>query len=160
MNIEELRINIFGLRWLYTAMIPWALALGAIGWLGFYMAFHEDRKELSQEERRAIYVGAGTRPHAKIEVILDASNECVEVKKVDYDAPELVGYIQNHCRDAHQYARINWALVSPDGTSLRNGSDYCPAMVANGKSECKAKTKYYGEDHEDRAASIHVWVTE
>jgi hypothetical protein len=149
-----------GIGGFFFAAIPWVLAAGASGWLAFYMMFHESRKELSQEERRAIYVGAKDRPSAKIQVVLEPGADCLHVVKIDYDAPELMVYVENHCSRRLEYPKLKWLLASPDGTSLRDGHDYCPAMMANGKSECRAKTQDYFQSTEDRAASLHVWMDE
>jgi len=146
----------------FFAMIPWALATGAIAWLGFYMAFHEDHKELSQEQRMATYVGAAERPKSKI-TIEDATRDCVALTRAEFDEPTLLMYAENRCSHPINYLAWHWKLVSPDGTALKEGytnGGSCPVPAhLHEKAECKTEVRGYSwETAEDRAVKIVIWL--
>lgn len=141
---------------LALAAIPWALAVGVSAWIGAYVALHEVRRQLSQEERAAVYTGAAERPKAKIAVeILD--KYCVKVTRVDIDGENLVVYTKNECHREIEYGlNWNWRLISPNGTAIASGytnGAFCARPPLNGMAECKMSVKT-----DDRAAKIQVWV--
>lgn len=154
------------------AAIPWVLAIGATAWLGLYMAFHEDkkilandRKELTQEERMATYVGAAERPQQKVK-IEEGHSDCVALSRAEFDGTELLMYAENRCHGAPlDYLAWHWQLIAPDGTALSQGyTNLCPIPTNHGqKAECKQTLRehrygYEAPPIEDRVEKIVIWL--
>jgi hypothetical protein len=144
---------------LALSLIPWALGIGALVWLGVWIGIHEFRHELSQEERAAIYVGAKERPHSRL-IINTIKSDCSTVTRADLDGSDLIMYAKNDCHETLRYLAWRWQLLSPDGTVLKeeyvNG---CPVPRMPGDSaECRMQDHYASVSDDDRAATVRVWT--
>lgn len=143
---------------LMLALIPWALAVGFSAWLGFWIALHQYRHELSQEDRAAVYVGAKDRPKDKITIEI-LPHGCTLVTKADVDGDRLLMYARNECHKTLDYVAWNWQEVSPDGTIIRSGwtnTASCPApRLAGSSAECSMNIVT-----DDRAKTLQVWTNE
>ncbi len=140
---------------LMLALIPWALGVGFASWLGLWIALHQYRHELSQEDRAATYVGATEKPKDKIVVEINHI-DCTSITRVDVDGDVLLMYAQNNCHERLNYLSWNWQLVSPDGTIIRSGYEnttHCPTPTLSGSiAECQIKI-----EPDDRAKILRVW---
>jgi hypothetical protein len=104
--------------------IPLALGIAASVWLGFAMATHGWFRELSQEQRRAVYVGAGDMPREKLKIETPNAG-CLKIEKVDLDGRTATVYVRSHCRGEMRYSLdLQWQLVSPDGTIIGFNKTY------------------------------------
>lgn len=143
---------------LALALIPWALGLGATGWLGVWIGIHEWKHTLSQKDRAAMYVGAAERPNGKIKIeILNTS--CVRVTRVDIDGSTALVYSINECHASVGYSEAHIEFISPDGTILSSefhNEGNCPIPREHGdKAECRFN--YASTD--ERIAKIRAWAT-
>lgn len=141
---------------LALSLVLLALGLGASVWFGVYMGVHQFRRELSQEERAAIVVGAEVRPTEKIAVALSQSG-CVRVTRADLDGRNLIIYTSNGCHRELTYVEWHWEELSPSGTVVHGGwtNWQCPAPRLPGDS---AECRFDNIELDDRAASMRVWV--
>jgi len=148
---------------LYT--IPLVLGAAACVWLGFSMAAHGWFNLLSQEDRRAIYVGAKDRPKSKMN-ILTPNTGCIKIDRVDLDGSTAAVYFHSECISSVGFAQVKWQLISPDGTAL--GSGRCYVNLCGGPSDIERNQKgevvlsgfSYGISTDDRAQSISFKISE
>lgn len=142
--------------------IPLALAMGASAWIGVYVGTHDILRQLSQEQRRALYVGAGKRPQGKM-IVETPDVSCILVTKVDVDGNEATVYYESHCHKTKHTLSVYWQLVAPDGTLLGSGSAYANAIGGPEALPPKARGEavlagYYRLNTDDRAIAIKFWV--
>ncbi len=147
---------------LALSCIPWTLGMGALVWLGFFIASHDILHQLSQEQRRAIYVGAFHRPKEKL-IIETPKTWCVHITRVDLDGASAAVYYQNDCDVAVGDVVISWQLFSPNRTALESG--HAAASWVEGPSSLRVgeqgesffhgfPTGYYPISTDSRAAYI------
>lgn len=147
---------------LALAWIPYALGLGACVWLGFFMTAHGWFNQLSQEHRRAIYVGAEQRPTSKLKI--QTPNEgMLKISRVDLDGSTASIYFTNAGTTKAWSIRIHWQLISPNGTLLSSGKKF--ASNNGGPDEMRPGDKaevvlqgYTGIELDNRADSIRFWI--
>jgi hypothetical protein len=140
----------------FLSLVPWALAIGAMSWLGLWISVHQYRSEVEQERRRAVYVGAEERPKDKIKI--EARKvDCLTVERADVDGGSLTMYgrADRTCSEAW-YTAWHWQELSPDRTLIHEGyTNSCPDLrKAGDKSECRMKIEV-----DDRTAYLTVWVS-
>lgn len=146
-NVACRRFGMLGL-----ALVPWALGIGAMAWLGVYAYQHTLRRELSQEERAAVYVGAKERPTAKIKILVEPSG-CLVFDRVELDGAMLNGYFHATC--AEHFIQLFHKLKSPDGTVISSGDDFVFAGSADTCLAAKEKAEFkVNVRTDDRAESI------
>lgn len=143
--------------------IPAVLGIGASIWLGFVMASHDWLNTLSQEQRRAIYVGAAHRPKGKLKI--ETPNEgCVHIDRVDLDGSTAALYFHSNCTGELRAPGFQWQLISPDGTLLSSEWWYAsmlggPQSLNHGdKGEVVFEGWMHGIKTDDRAATVRFTV--
>jgi hypothetical protein len=138
--------------------IPLSLGLAGSVWLGFYIGVHDFRRELSQEDRAAIVVGAEVRPKGKMKITIETPF-CVSVTRADLDGSALRLYAKNDCHQDISYLAWYYALVAPNGTVLHEGYTNSCAVPRHPTdlAEC-VFDGYSSLTIDDRAASIRVWT--
>jgi hypothetical protein len=144
-----------GIGSFFFAAIPWVIAVGASSWLGLYMTFHEDHKELKQEDRMATYVGAAERPKVKIG-IETRGHDCIVLSRAEFDGSALLMYAENRCPGDIRYLEWHADLVSPDNTIIESWYTnwQCAEPTERGeKAECRHKF----DAVDDRTAKVVVW---
>lgn len=99
--------------------IPLMLGLGAAAWLGVYAGTHDFKRQLSQEDRAAIAVGAPVRPKGPMKIDIVPSR-CLPIMRADIDGSVLRLYVENLCGPI-TYMRWSWTMLSPDGTAIHSG---------------------------------------
>lgn len=145
--------------------IPYVLGAAAFTWLGFWIAAHDFFNLLSQEHRRAIYVGAENRPKSPLRI--ETPNKgCIKITKVDLDGATASVYFKNECAlQSSKYLKIHWQLVSPNGALLASKWSYSeilhgPESLAAGETAEIVFSGYDAISTDDRAAAIRFWVEE
>jgi hypothetical protein len=144
--------------------IPAALGIGASIWLGVAIGTHQWINTLSQEQRRAIYVGAENRPKEKIKIETPNAG-CLKIDRVDLEGREASVYFHNSCRVMQDFIMINWQLISPNGTLLAGDSKYSsllngPDMLQSGEhGEVVLSGGYGGIKTDDRTAAVRLTMT-
>jgi hypothetical protein len=142
----------------FLAAIPWVLGTAAAVWLSTYIALHEFRHELSQEDRAATYVGATERPKSKIKISV-SEQDCSHITRADLDGSTLLIYAKNDCHETLDYLAWHWQTIAPNGTALKEGyTNSCPLPAAGATAECRLSISSYGEDLDDRVATVRVWT--
>lgn len=143
--------------------------MGALVWLGFFVASHDLLNQLSQEQRRAIYVGAFHRPTSKIVVETPDKGWCVKITRVDLDGSTAAVYFQNNCIVHIGNVTVHWELYSPNRTALASGWNFSnnlegPSDLAPGEQgEAIFQGELFGMGlnaikTDKRAAFIVFWV--
>jgi hypothetical protein len=152
--------------------IPLTLGLAAAVWFGLWVAGYDfqkekaaDKHELSQEERSAVFVGAGVKPKGKLAVEM-VQKTCFTITRADFDTKKkghpyddsdyvysLILYGQNNCNHDLSYASWHWEMISPNGVILNTGySNQCPIPPSGEVAECPFRI-----DHDERADKFRVW---
>jgi hypothetical protein len=94
-------------------------AVGSLLWFTLIKDVHLFRRELSQEERRAVYVGAEQRPKGAIKIqIANREKNCVKVTRADVDGRYVSVYYENVCSAPVDGQLVELTLKSPDGSVL------------------------------------------
>jgi hypothetical protein len=142
----------------FLMAIPYVLGLGAMMWLGVYVGVHDFHRQLTQEERAAVYTGAQERPKAKM-VVEIVAHDCSHITRADIDGGDLVLYSRNDCHQDLDYLVWYWQEVSPNGTILNQGyNNLCPEPRRNGDvAECRFDG-YGSLPIDDRTDKIKVWT--
>ena len=153
-------IRYIGITYLWT--IPLILGLAAAVWFGFYLNVHYFRRELSQEERAAIYVGAKERPKSKIN-IETPNHGIVKIDRVDLDGTAAMLYFHNSGTGVLTFLKASWTLISPDGTRMASGSDYIeningPTTLGPGEKGEAIFQGYQGIRIDSRTATIEFEI--
>lgn len=138
-------------------------------WFGVYLGIHQFRREVSQEQRAAVQVGAAERPKNKIAFdFATAQTYCAGVTRGDIEGATMRLYATNDCHKP--LTGMNWyyEMLSPNGTILHAGhtGDWshvpCPAPTQVGdSSECQfAEANHYDSSLpiDDRVSKIRVWT--
>lgn len=146
----------------FLALIPWALAIGALAWMGFWLAVHQYREAVEQDRRRAVYVAAENPPKEKIK-IETRKVDCLTVDRADVDGGDITiyGRMDGSC-GMTDYTEWHWQALAPDGTVIHEGYENgCPNLRSRGdRAECHMQMGFMGESAKDnRIASVRVWVT-
>lgn len=142
--------------------IPYVLGLAACVWLGFFIASRNFFNQLSQEQRRAIYVGAEHRPKSKLKI--ETPNEGpIHITRVDLDGSTAAVYFENTQPGRRRSITIHWQLISPDGTKLESSYDDSasiggPDQLDQGEKGEVVFDDYSGIKLDNRAESIRFWV--
>lgn len=138
------------------SLIPWALAVGALAWLGTWVAFHEWQREARQEKRAAMYVAAPEPVKEKVKIVTP-HRSCVIVERVDLDGGSLMVYVKAPPDCGHSgllgYAMWHWQEVSPDGTVIHQGEDNAMDIFAGDKAEYR-----FAIPSDDRTSEVRVWI--
>ena len=92
--MKDNEISLRGFSTLAFALIPWALSIGAAGWLAFYWGVHDTEGRLAAEKRVAAAVGEESKPTAKYKIILAGGSFFIE--KARYDGDQLELYYKNN----------------------------------------------------------------
>lgn len=149
-----------GIGRFFTFAIPAVLGMAASVWLGVWITAHGFLDTLSQEQRRAVFVGAEVKPKDPLVVEVVRPN-CLVITRVDV-AGSLAIYTRNDCGRVIEFPEWKWQEVSADGTVVEGGyvnTAFCQSPGPEMKSECVVpESIYYGYHHDDRAVKILVWV--
>lgn len=141
----------------FLALIPWALGVGAMVWLGTWIAFHVWQREERQAARAATYVASPVPQKAKIKITA-LVRDCLRVDRADLDGTDLLiyGRAPKGCtnRVGTDYTEWHWQLLSPDGTILHQGWTNLLDLHEGTKGELKMQI-----ESDDRAAELQVWLT-
>lgn len=150
--------------------IPWALGMGASVWLGVYVGVHHFRREVSQEQRGAVAVGAAERPKSKIAFdFTSAQTYCAGVTRGDIEGSTMRLYATNDCSKG-PLTGMDWRyeMLSPNGTVLHAGDldqnwpgMTCPTPRLKGDSaECIFEDGRYDKSIpvDDRVVKMRVWT--
>lgn len=142
--------------------IPYVLGLAACVWLGFLISARGFNNQLNQERRRAIYVGAEVTPKSPLEIEI-INTGIVKITKVDLDGETAMVYFTNQSAHKTQFIKINWQLVSPDGTKLSSGcadSEYCggPGVLEGGGKGEAVLSGHHGISFDKRAVKVQFWA--
>lgn len=145
----------------FLALIPWALGIGALVWLGVWIGVHTYYQQVQQENRRAQFTGVAS-PKSKIKIQVE-NKSCVRVQHVDVDGDMLTIDARNDCPSPLYmgYLEYHWQQMSPNGTVIhQNYSNDCPVPLERGDTaEC-----IFSDDHfdplsdDDRVATVRVWT--
>lgn len=142
--------------------IPLVLGIAASVWLGVYIGIHDFHHQLTQEERAAVYTGAGSRPKSKIAVELMV-RDCVQVVRADLDGSVLYLYAKNnHCEKPLTYVEYHWQELSPNGTVIHEGyTNQCSTPSVDGDiAECQFDEDHFRELPTDsRTDRIRAWTS-
>lgn len=144
------------------AAIPWLLGVGAVTWLGFFMAAHGWFLQLGQEQRRAVYVGAEARPKAALKI--ETVESCLRITRVDLEGDTASVYFVNECGTTVNYIQASWQLIAPDGTLLGNFWNFADSLGGPGslkrgeRGELTFSGSYNGIKLDDRASAIRFRV--
>lgn len=155
---DELKVTGFSTFMLFA--IPAVLALAAIWWLAFGEGLHYFTRELDQEKRHAIAVGAEVLPKEPIQVKIHTErNASLTVTKAEIDGDKLWAYVSNQGQSTIQYGRLWWNLIAPDGTVVNGGAWYIislggPQFIRPGQT-AEINTTIKGDP---RAVAIEVGV--
>ena len=139
----------------FLSLVPWAFAIGIMAWIGVWVALDQYNQRVSQERRRASYVGAEEKPKEKL-IIDVVPVDCLHVTRADTDGDKLTIYARNDCKDRGvDYTAYHWQAISPDGTILaQNYTNLCPVPSRYGdKAECQMEVST-----DDRTKSLRIWV--
>jgi hypothetical protein len=147
-----------GMSAFFFAAIPYALGSGAMVWLGFFIAGRNFFNQLSQEQRRAIYVGAAEAPKSKLKIEL-ANNGPLKITRADLDGSTVSLYFTNTGTQQVRGIKMSWQLISPDRTNLASGSEYSvlcggPNTLEPGEKGESVLSGYHGINLDKRAAAI------
>lgn len=152
---------------LALAIIPWALAIGASAWLGFYVGVNDMLRSRAQERRAAIAVGVSAPLEAPIVIDLKSRQTyCAPVTKADLDGEVLRLYVTNNCRTKLSSLEWHYDALSPDGTIIDSNSIsdwHCEFPALRGDSaECVFGRKEFPStlavSLDNRIAKIRVWT--
>ena len=136
--------------------IPLVLGVAASVWLGFFIGVQNEREQIAQEQRKAVYVGAEHRPTAKIQIQV-VPVDCLRLDRADLDGGHLVMYATNTCNAPVSYVAWHWQGISPDGTVIAEHYDNgCPLPVYRGD---KAECEFNDVSTDDRIKTMRLWVT-
>lgn len=143
--------------------IPLALGMGAVAWLGFVAGSRQFWNTISQEQRRAVYVGADHRPKAKLNILLNNDRSSVKIDRVDLDGEVAAVYFHNSGTGRATYIQLHWQLVSPDGTALSSKWGYTellsgPQSLAPGERGEAIFQGYYAIELDSRAGGVRFWA--
>jgi hypothetical protein len=115
---------------LALGIIPLALGLGASVWLGFWIRAHYFITDLSQEQRRAVIVGANPLPKSSMNIITETNYGMIVIDRVDYEGGTASVYFRNVSNNARfRNFGLSWQLIGPDGTLLDGGECDNPDSV-------------------------------
>lgn len=147
---------------LALGLIPLALALGASTWLGFYIGVHKFNRQLSQEDRAAIAVGAWERPKSRIVIDRQSGQKfCAGVTRADVDGETIRLYATNDCGKTLTDMAYHWEALSPNGTIIESSSHsagWCSTpRLPKDSAEC-VFDGHYGLPSDDRLATVRVWT--
>lgn len=134
--------------------IPAVLGIAASIWLGVYIGIHNFRRELSQEDRRAVFVGAYQRPKSKLRIETPAMR-CLKITHVDLDGGTATVYFQNNCTGETTNRMLRYQTLAPDGTVLHGGWDWTYTGSLKGGEQAEVIEKL---ELDDRAAGIRFWI--
>jgi hypothetical protein len=126
---RRVRIHVVGLSALALALVPAAVAVGASAWLGFTITLRGFSLQISQEHRRAIYVGAPTPIADPLRFVIEKDGP-MTITRADVEGRELVAYAQNTSRVPQCFSELHWALLSPTGVLIRAGAEYVEDVEA------------------------------
>lgn len=159
----------------FLSAIALVMAIAASICLGLLVSVHkfkhqfeQEKHELSQQERSAVYVGAGARPKSKMAVEL-VQTSCFQVLRADIDTRKgdwpnddtmvysLVLYASRKCVEPYRgagYAEYHWQILSPNATIIKAGyTNSCPAPGVGESAECT-----FSIPIDDRTDRFRVWA--
>jgi len=132
---------ILGLGLLYFVLA--ATGIVRLRWL-----VHEQNQELSQENRRAEWVGAKPLPKEPIKLVIrDIPNECLKIDRAAIEGDYVVVYYRNSCQLDRQYGKIVYKGYAPDETIVVRDYAYAfttERLFAGEKGEWR--TKRFNDD--------------
>jgi hypothetical protein len=117
-------VNVRGVSLFFYGLVPWALSLGAAGWLAFYAGVHDAEQRAAAEKRVAVAVGEENKPTAPYKITLDQRHFFIE--KARYDGHTLEVYYRN--KDSARLYNYCWYVKQKgaDGTIIGNTSACFP----------------------------------
>lgn len=105
--------------------IPLTLALAAGYWLAFGEGLHYFRRAVSLEKRRAEIVGAAPLPVAPMEIKIKSERGMpVRITRAEIDGNAVFVYAVNDSDGSVEYVKLEWKLLSPDGTTIASEYDF------------------------------------
>lgn len=113
-----------GMGAFFFALIPWALATGAVAWLAFFGGLHEAKQRADAEKRVAVAVGEPTKPVAPYKLTLDQGRFFIESARYDGHSLEMYYRNKGHVR-LYNYC-FRYAQKSADGTNIGGGESCFP----------------------------------
>ena len=146
-------VNIRGLSVLLYGLVPWALSLGAAGWLAFGAGVHDAEQRAAAEKRVAVAVGETSAPTAQYKLTLDQRN--FFIKSARYDGHTLELYYQNRGSVRLYNYCFQYKQKALDGTIIDSQQSCFPggsrALNPGEKSELQV-----GIDADSRTTEIVV----
>ena len=144
-------------------VIPLVLGLAAATWLGFFAGSRQFWNTISQEQRRAIYVGAEHRPKSPLEIEIDNSRSSVKIDRVDLDGEVAAVYFHNNSDTEQTFIKLHWQLVAPDGTALASDYGYTdslrgPKSLGPGEKGEAIFQDYYRIKTDSRAKGVRFYA--
>lgn len=134
MNKPTGDINIRGVSFFFYGLVPWALAIGAMGWLVFGEGLKEAVRHDQLEHRRAEAVAAPDPAHAPLTVELDQSG-FIHLDKVVMDGPDLTINYRNRNGKRACFIKLHAQEIAPNGDSVKDEGDYAnPGELAPGEA--------------------------
>lgn len=154
---------------LALSAIPWVLGMGSSVWFGVYLGLHQFRREISQEQRAAVAVGAQARPKGKIAFDFTAAQTyCAGITRGDVEGATMRLYAFNDCHKPLTGMDWHYEMLSANGTVLHAGKTNqfshvsCPTPTQPGDSaECVfGNQNYYSTEIpiDDRVVTMRVWT--
>lgn len=140
----DTKFTISGFSQLAYFAIPAVLGLAAIYWLAFGQGLHYFRRELSQESRHNIVVGAKILPKSPIDIQFSGKRDgTIKITRAEIDGGDVWVWYQNVGQSRAIFIDISWSLLSPDGTVIKQYKNYASSYY--GAQELDAGEK--GEFH-------------
>jgi hypothetical protein len=129
--------------------------------LAFGRGVHSFSRELSQEARHNIVVGAKILPKDAIDIkFAGRPDDVIKITRAEIDGGDVWVWYQNVGQSSMKFIEYHWSLVSPDGTVIKQGGTY--ASIGDGAQELDPGEK--GEVHfsivsDPRAKTLKLWMT-
>lgn len=140
------------------AIVPVALALGALYWLFFVEDTHDFGRRLDREKRDAFAVHAVPAPKAKIIITMRPSLTLI-VEGADQDGSRLVAYVRNVSHRCIPFVKLHFKETAPDGTVVAADEKYQDGVEGGISPGQRAEIIFDNVPEDNRAASIEVWAS-
>lgn len=118
-----------GIGWFFFALIPGAIAGGALMWLAFYTGVIDWTKTQRIEGRMDARVGVNGELKTPVDLVA-RNTGCLKIARSFLDSGQLTLYVKSACSDrrqSFQWTRA-WKEIAPDGTVVQQGREYGTAI--------------------------------
>jgi len=142
-------INFRGISTFSLFAIPAVLGLAAIYWLTFVRGAHRFGKEVSQENRRNVYVGAKVLPKEPIKLEpKNIESEPLQIDTIDLDGDYALVRFHNSGHRPIHYAQVLYKGYAPDGTVVAHDSNYVISgdETIDPGEKMEWRSKYFKDD--------------